>query len=57
MYRLFEPHVEPDGIKKCGSLPDVGIQSSEVYTVRITFGSFPFFLEAALYPILDLHAS
>lgn len=46
----------PDGIKMYGNLPDVGILSSEVYAVGITFGSPPFFLEAALYALLDFRA-
>jgi len=54
---LFEPYVDPgmpDEIKKYGSLLDVAVLSSEVYTVTVIFGSPPFFLEAALYGLLDL---
>lgn len=47
----------PDGIKTYGNLTDVGILSSEVYAVEITFGSPLFFLEAVLYALLDLCAS
>lgn len=49
--RLFKPYVEadlPDGITMDASLAHVGILSNEVYAVG-TFGSSPFFLEAALY--------
>lgn len=45
----------PDGIKRHDSLPDVGILSTEVYAIGITFGSPRIFLEAALYVLLDLH--
>lgn len=49
--RLFKPYVEadmPDGITMDASLTHVGILSKEVHAVG-TFGSPPFFLEAALY--------
>lgn len=48
--RLFKPYVEadmPDGIMMDASLTHGGIPSNEVYALG-TFGSLPFFLEAAL---------
>lgn len=48
--RLFKPYVEvdmPDGITMDARLAHVGIPSNEVYAAG-TFGSPPFFLEAAL---------